>query len=251
MEERYSRNRLYLSEREQAIIKDYPILLGGCGIGSVIAECALRMGFETITIIDGDQVELSNLNRQNYTIHDIDTDKTAAIETRLKSINENANIKVHNEYLTKENVADLITGHKIAINALDFTSEVPLVFDMICQQQNIPILHPYNLGWGGLVTVITPDGPTLEMLKKPDEKFTEVNMVEYASGYMQFWGPANTWIEEILNKYKEEKEVLPPPQLSIASWTVAAMCTHLLFNIATGQEHKTFPEFYLSTILNG
>ena len=66
MEQRYSRNRLYVSEREQSIIKHYKILLGGAGVGSIIAECALRFGFEHITIIDGDKVEENNLNRQNY-----------------------------------------------------------------------------------------------------------------------------------------------------------------------------------------
>lgn len=62
MEKRYSRNRLYVSEREQSIIKYYKIFLGGAGIGSIVAECALRLGFEHITIVDGDKVEESNLN---------------------------------------------------------------------------------------------------------------------------------------------------------------------------------------------
>ena len=66
MEERYCRNRIYVKESEQEAIKKYRILLGGAGIGSIIAECALRFGFENITIVDGDKVELSNLNRQNY-----------------------------------------------------------------------------------------------------------------------------------------------------------------------------------------
>lgn len=38
MEERYSRNRLYMSEREQNLVKDYKIFLGGAGIGSIVAE---------------------------------------------------------------------------------------------------------------------------------------------------------------------------------------------------------------------
>ena len=63
---RYSRNRIYISDEEQEKIRNVRILLGGAGIGSVIAECALRMGFEDIVIVDGDKVELSNLNRQNY-----------------------------------------------------------------------------------------------------------------------------------------------------------------------------------------
>ena len=69
--ERYSRNRIYISEEEQERIKQVRILLGGAGIGSIIAECALRFGFENITIVDGDKVEESNLNRQNYVHSDL------------------------------------------------------------------------------------------------------------------------------------------------------------------------------------
>lgn len=39
MEERYCRNRLYMSEREQNMVKDYKIFLGGAGIGSIVAKC--------------------------------------------------------------------------------------------------------------------------------------------------------------------------------------------------------------------
>lgn len=250
MESRYSRNRIYLTESEQKAIKNYPVILGGSGIGSVIAECALRLGFENITIIDGDKVELSNLNRQNFTENDIATSKVSAIKKRLLSINNNANIVVHNCFLTVENVENYIDGHKIAINALDFTSDVPLLFDEICQKKNIPVLHPYNLGWGGLVTVIEPKRLSLNSIEKPNEKFNEIKMVEYASSYLKFWRTPHDWIDKAMEKYMKEKEVLPPPQLSIASWTVAAMCTHLLFNIVTNKKIKTFPEFYLSTIMN-
>jgi tRNA A37 threonylcarbamoyladenosine dehydratase len=62
MEERYARNRIYLSEDEQSKLKKIRLLLGGAGIGSVVAECALRLGIENITIVDGDVVEISNLN---------------------------------------------------------------------------------------------------------------------------------------------------------------------------------------------
>lgn len=250
MEKRYNRNRIYVTKEEQELIKDYPILLGGCGIGSVIAECALRFGFENITIIDGDQVELTNLNRQNYTEKDVTLDKTAALEKRLKAINRDAKIKVYNSFLTTENAESFIKGQKIAINALDFSSDVPLVFDKICQNNNIPVLHPYNLGWAGLVTVISPDDLSLSSLAISNEPFNEVNMVEYATSYMRFWGNPQQWLETIIKEYKEEVESLPPPQLSIASWIVAAMCTHILFKIATEKEFKKFPEFYFSSINN-
>ena len=38
--ERYNRNRIYLTEEEQLKIKNVRILLGGAGIGSLLAECA-------------------------------------------------------------------------------------------------------------------------------------------------------------------------------------------------------------------
>lgn len=38
MEKRYCRNRLYMSEKEQNMVKDYKIFLGGAGIGSIVAE---------------------------------------------------------------------------------------------------------------------------------------------------------------------------------------------------------------------
>ena len=47
MEKMYSRNRIYIKPDEQEKIKLFRVLLGGAGLGSVIAECALRLGFET------------------------------------------------------------------------------------------------------------------------------------------------------------------------------------------------------------
>lgn len=247
MEKRYNRNRLYLTTDDQKLIKNIPILLGGAGIGSVIAENLLRFGFETITIVDGDIVELSNLNRQNYTEKDISKPKVEAIKERLLAINKNAKITVHNCFITRDNIQELIYGHKIAINALDFTSDIPLLFDQICQNHNVPVLHPYNLGWGALVMVIT-EKTGLESLKKSDENFSEVNVVQYVSSYMRYWGNPLKWLEDIIEKYIQENKQLPPPQLSIASFLAAATCTKIAFNIATNQPIKKFPEFYLTTI---
>ncbi|RLK07691.1 ThiF family adenylyltransferase [Tenacibaculum discolor] len=248
MDMRYSRNRIYVKPEEQEIIKNYPVLLGGSGIGGVIAECALRFGFENITIVDGDHVEKSNLNRQNYIEEDINTSKVNAIKKRLLAINKEANINVYNSFITSENLKEYILDHKVAINALDFTSDVPLIFDEVCQQNNIPILHPYNLGWGGLVAVISPNGLSLKAIAKNGQKINELRVVEYISNYMKFWGTPQLWLDEVLHEYFNENKKLSPPQLSIGSWMVASMCTHLLFKIATNKGYKKFPEFYFSTI---
>ncbi|SDI25167.1 Molybdopterin or thiamine biosynthesis adenylyltransferase [Chryseobacterium taeanense] len=247
MEKRYSRNRLYLTSDDQDLLKNYPIFLGGAGIGSIIAETLLRFGFETITIVDGDTVELSNLNRQNYTEKDIAKPKVEALKKRLLSINSHAKISIHNCFINSNNLHELIKGHKIAINALDFSSDIPLLFDQVCQENGIPVLHPYNLGWGALVMVIS-ENLGLDSLKKEKVIFNEVNVVQYVSSHMRYWGNPQKWLEDIIDKYVNENKQLPPPQLSIASFMAAAICTKIAFNIATNQPVKKFPEFYLTTL---
>ncbi|MDR6514782.1 ThiF family adenylyltransferase [Chryseobacterium camelliae] len=243
----YSRNRLYVSRDEQEAIKKIPIILAGSGIGSNIAECALRFGFENITVVDGDRVEASNLNRQNYIHHDISRYKAESLYHRLKSINPNADVRYKNDFISEDNLEEMLDGQKIAVNALDFTTGIPLKLDKLCQEKGIDVLHPYNLGWGGLVTVITPDSLGLESLTLT-QNFNELKMVEYVSDYLRFWNSPCEWLEKIINDYKNEPELLPPPQLPVASWIVAGMCTDILFKIATRKSFKKFPEFYFNTL---
>lgn len=247
MEQRYSRNRIYITKEEQEVIKNTSIILGGAGIGSAIAECLLRLGFETITLIDGDVVEQTNLNRQNYTEKDVSKYKVDSIKERLLSINSHAKITTHNCFLTPENVDQYIGDHKIAINALDFSSDVPLLFDELCQKKNIPVLHPYNLGWGALVLVISENNG-LDVLATEGQSFNELHVVQHVTHTMRNSGKPQVWLEEVIEKYINEEEKLSPPQLAIASYLVAGLCTTIAFDIATNKPVKKFPEFYLTGI---
>lgn len=243
---RYIRNRIYLSSDDQEKLKNYPLLIAGSGIGSNIAECALRTGFEKICVVDGDLIEDSNLNRQNYTETQTGTPKAVALSERLKSINSQADISFINRFITPDQMPETGT-YKAAINALDFHDRTPLFFDEQCLKNGIPVLHPYNLGWGSMVTVLTPQGPPLTSIGKT-ENFSELEVVEYAAGYRRFWQKPERWLEEAVAQYKSESELLPPPQLAIGSWYAAAMCTHLLVKMATGKFYKKFPEFYLCSL---
>ncbi|WHF51460.1 ThiF family adenylyltransferase [Chryseobacterium gotjawalense] len=245
---RYLRNRIYISTADQKKIKNYSLLIAGSGIGSNIAECALRTGFEKICVVDGDLIEDSNLNRQNYTETQIGTPKAEALYDRLKSINSRAEISFMNRFITRDQMPE-VAKFKAAINALDFQDEIPVVFDQLCLKNGLPVVHPYNLGWGSMVTVLTPDSPPLTSIGKT-ENLNELEVVEYAASYRRFWQKPERWLEEILSQYKLENSDLPPPQLAIGSWYAAAMCTHLLVKMATGKFYKKFPEFYLCSLFS-
>lgn len=241
---RYTRNRIYISKEEQDKIRNCNVFLAGCGIGSVIAECALRLGFENLTIIDGDIVEESNLNRQNYQTKDIGLSKAQSILDRLKAINPLANISVHDLYLTEKDIEPLLFGKDIAINALDFKSDIPVLFDEYCQRANIPVLHPYNIGWAALLFIIKPDGPNLATIS--------TNRVGFEKSVVNFFltdedGPngfKRDWIGEVLEKYGCEPIKISPPQLSVASWLLGGLCTDIMFKLATDKPVKSFPEYY-------
>ncbi len=245
---RYSRNRIYVGGEEQDKIRNTRILLGGAGIGSVIAECALRFGFENITVVDGDKVEESNLNRQNYVTTDTGKYKAESLCARLAAINPAAGLKCVNTFIDGRNAAEIVSGHDIAVNALDFKDGTPFEFDRICSEKGIPVLHPYNFGWAGFLAIVKPGGRRLSDISD-NPAGHELKVAEYAAGHGNNRNAPVAWLERIVEDYRAEKDTLPPPQLSVASWIVAGYCVGAMFNLAVGKEVKYFPEFYFSSFL--
>jgi len=239
----YSQNRIYISEKEQERMRNLKIVFGGLGLGSVIAECALRMGFETLHLIDGDVVELPNLNRQNYTRNDIGKPKCVAIYERLKQINPNANITYANVFLTAENLAEYLAGADIAVNAIDFASDAPLIFDDVCFEMGIPVVHPYNLGFGGLACVLTKQSANFRNLSNTYEDM-EVHVVNHVVNTLDKQGFDTSVLKKALTKYIAEQEAKSPPQLSIAAWLSGGLCTDIFLKILRNESVSIFPNFY-------
>ncbi len=246
--DRYSRNRIYISGEEQKKVAETGILLAGAGIGSVIAECALRFGFENLTIVDGKKVKEGDLNGQNYVPADIGKPKVECLSRRLVEINPNADIKFLDTFIDKENAGKFVAGHDVAVNALDFKDDVPFVLERICAERKVSVLHPFNFGWGGFLTIVSPEGHQLsEIFDSPDG--FELKLSKYVTRYGSFWNEPVPWLEDVIREFEAEKGARPMPQLSVASWIVAGHCVNAMFNLATGRPVKFFPKFYFSSIM--
>ncbi|PKV49968.1 ThiF family protein [Aquimarina sp. MAR_2010_214] len=247
--ERYYKNALYVTPEQQDKIKNVKIVFGGVGLGSVLAEAALRLGFENFVFIDGDTVELSNLNRQNYQEEDITKSKVESITKRLLSINPNAKIEYHHLFLDPDNITDYIDGCDIAINAIDFDVEdTPFVFDEKCKEKGIPVIHPLNFGWAGAAYVVTPDSEQIYDVAR-NKKCFELVLIKNMLEYFKYRAEMNlTWFYEFYESYKENSAKITPPQLVVGSSLAAALVTNILFSLVNGLEVKTFPEpYFLST----
>lgn len=241
--DRYNGNKIYISQDEQEKMQQTRILIAGAGIGSVIAECALRIGFEDLVIVDSGKVTEESLSCQNYTKTDIGKFKAERLAKRLLRINPNAKIQFHNIEADHENLQWLVKDVKIAINALGFKTDIPFVLDELCSAKRIPVLHPYNFGWGAFLTITKPGSYKLSELSSTKENF-ELVLAEYVSRYCTFWNMPNRWMDRIIDTYKQYSI----SELSIASWVVAGHCVNVMFDIITGKEVKYFPKFYFSSL---
>jgi len=132
---------------------------------------------------------------------DIGKSKAEALAKRLLKINPKANIKFHEAFIDHENVLEFFDGVKIAINALDFKSDIPFEFDAICSQRKIPVLHPFNFGWGAFLTILTPGGYQLREVSDTYDGF-EVKMAEFVARFSTFWNLPNSWLGDVIDAYK-------------------------------------------------
>ena len=245
--ERYQRNYIYLTADQQQQLAKPRVVLGGVGLGSVVAEVALRLGFTRFVLIDGDTVEESNLNRQNYCQSDVGVSKVAAARERLLAINPEAEVTTFAGYLTPENLADHLKPGDLAINALDFDTDAPFAFDRHCQSQGIPVIHPLNFGWAGAAYVVTPDSETLASLYGPEGRF-EFPLIDHTLEQLRERGEMRlAGLEQLRAEYPK---YLPdsPPQLSVGAHLAAALTARLLHQLALGETVRTFPwPYYTST----
>ncbi|HAH06774.1 MAG TPA: hypothetical protein DCM05_09660 [Elusimicrobia bacterium] len=94
--------------------------VAGCGgLGSNAAITLARAGVGTLLLADFDKVELSNLNRQQFTQADVGTVKVEALSRHLRAINPALKVEEHACRVTAENAAALFGKADLLIEAFD------------------------------------------------------------------------------------------------------------------------------------
>ena len=137
-----------IGENNLKKIQDTKILLVGIGgVGGFTLEALVRSGFKNITIIDGDTIEESNLNRQIITSKEnIGKDKTDEALNRYLLINPNLNLKAINIFLTKENFHEWINEYYDYI--IDACDDIDIKVELIryAEEKQIKIISALGTG---------------------------------------------------------------------------------------------------------
>ena len=133
--------RLYGRQAAQAFRDAHIAVAGLGGVGSWAAEALARNGIGTITLIDMDDVCVSNTNRQLHALEgQYGRTKTDVMAERLRAINPQINVQIHFGFVTAKNVSTLITQELDGvIDAIDSVkSKAALIAH--CQRQKIPLV---------------------------------------------------------------------------------------------------------------
>jgi sulfur-carrier protein adenylyltransferase/sulfurtransferase len=166
--ERYSRHLLLPevgTDGQQKLLDAKVLLLGAGGLGSPAALYLAAAGVGTLGIVDNDEVDLSNLQRQ--VIHSserIGLPKVDSAEQTITALNPDVKVEKYALRLGPENIMDVLPGWDIVVDGLDNFPTRYLLNDASVRL-GIPVVSAAILGFEGQLSVFKPyEGPCYRCL---------------------------------------------------------------------------------------
>jgi molybdopterin/thiamine biosynthesis adenylyltransferase len=157
--ERYSR-QLVLPEWSGAIqarlAASSAIVIGAGALGSPAATYLACAGVGRIGIVDGDNVDVSNLQRQPlHFTPDVGAPKAGSAAQKLGVLNSEITVEPYPVDLDDQNAGALVTGADVVVDCSDSFATRYLV-NRACCEQGVPLVEGGVLGFSGMVMAIRP-----------------------------------------------------------------------------------------------
>src|SRR3954462_5344701 len=166
--ERYSRHLLVPEiglEGQTKLLNAKVLLLGAGGLGSPTALYLAAAGVGTLGIVDDDEVDLSNLQRQViHTTDRIGVPKVDSAEIAINGINPDVKVVKYRTRLDASNIMEIIEGYDVIVDGVDNFPTRYLLNDATVRL-GIPVVSASILGFDGQLSVFKPhDGPCYRCL---------------------------------------------------------------------------------------
>lgn len=249
------RNAGYIDARTQESIRGQRLLIAGCGIGSGLAICATRLGFERFLLVDGDTVDAHNLNRQFYDAADVGKPKVQALREHILRINPEADVEVLQANLDDTNTDSAVDRADIVFDTVDFLDLGAILrLHASARHRHKPVFTALSVGFGALVWYFPAESP----VGLADLLATDLNAVDgqvpagltYAEVFASFVQRIAPVLDEdvieqigrVLSLLKEGRPC-PAPQVAVGSFAVAAMATAMIQDMLAGRAVPEAPSF--------
>jgi len=166
--ERYSRHLLVPEiglEGQTKLLNARVLLLGAGGLGSPTALYLAAAGVGTLGVVDDDEVDLSNLQRQViHTTDRIGVAKVDSAEIAINGINPDVKVVKYKTRLDASNIMEIIDGYDVIVDGVDNFPTRYLLNDATVRL-GIPVVSASILGFDGQLSVFKPhDGPCYRCL---------------------------------------------------------------------------------------
>lgn len=157
--ERYHRNFLLSGigiEGQKKLKNARVLVIGAGGLGSSVLYYLAAVGVGSLGICDGDEVDLSNLQRQVlHNVQDLGKNKADSAFQKLAALNPNLNLRVFKERLNTENIQAALQDYDLVVEATDSFNSKFLVNDA-CVLSNKILIRASALAFSGQVMSIKP-----------------------------------------------------------------------------------------------
>ncbi len=178
---RYSRH-LLLEEIDVAgqekLLNSHVLLIGAGGLGSAAAPYLAAAGVGHITLIDHDDVELTNLQRQiMHAEKSVGKSKVASGKEFLQRLNSSIQIETIQSKVTASLLDDLLPSVDIVLDCTDNFSTRHLI-NAACVKHLTPLVSGSALKFDGQISVFdlrNPESPCYACIFSPNEHFEEVS----------------------------------------------------------------------------
>lgn len=143
-------------EGQQKIFKAKVLLVGLGGLGSPQALYLAAAGAGTLGLLDGDRVDLTNLQRQViHSMRDIGSFKVDSAQKRIEELNPDVKVQKHNLRLNSQNALDILSIYDIIVDCTDNFPARYLLNDA-CVILGKPLVHGAIQRFHGQATVFYP-----------------------------------------------------------------------------------------------
>jgi adenylyltransferase/sulfurtransferase len=144
-------------EAQQKLLNSKVLVIGAGGLGCPCLQYLVSCGIGTIGIVDGDIIDISNLQRQVlFTTNDIGKNKSIKAKEKLKDIHPSTQIESFPFFIDEKNAIDLISKYDVVVDCTDDFKTRYLIND-VCAELSTPLIFGANFQFEGQLAVFKMD----------------------------------------------------------------------------------------------
>lgn len=190
-QDRLARQRTLLGTDGNQALADAKVLVVGCGgLGAGAIPPLVASGVGTVTLLDDDVLEPSNLNRQTlFTARDLGGSKVEMATARMQALNPDATITGRNHRLTPDDV-DLVAEHDLVLDCTDKAAS-RVAISAACRAAGRPWVWAAIDGWTAVISVFAPGHTQYEdVVPNPSESPVPLQILGAAPSMAGAWQAA-------------------------------------------------------------